>query len=57
MNGEKLYDLSLLEGLDDKESLLDVLNLFWKIHPTKSKNCLKWQLQTGMMKYINWLIS
>lgn len=28
MRNQKLYDLSLLEGLDDKDSLLDVLNLF-----------------------------
>jgi len=33
MAGEKLYDLSLLEGLDDKESLLDVLNLFLENTP------------------------
>ena len=33
MNSEKLYDLSLLEGLDDKESLLDVLNLFLENTP------------------------
>ncbi len=37
MNGEKLYDLSLLEGLDDKESLLDVLNLFLENTPTQIK--------------------
>lgn len=35
MNGEKLYDLSLLEGLDDKESLLDVLNLFLENTPNQ----------------------
>lgn len=33
MSSEKLYDLSLLEGLDDKESLLDVLNLFMENTP------------------------
>lgn len=37
MNGEKLYDLSLLEGLDDKESLLDVLNLFLENTPNQIK--------------------
>jgi CheY-like chemotaxis protein/HPt (histidine-containing phosphotransfer) domain-containing protein len=35
MNGEKLYDLSLLEGLDDKESLLDVLDLFLENTPNQ----------------------
>jgi len=35
MTGEKLYDLSLLEGLDDKESLLDVLNLFLDSTPSQ----------------------
>jgi HPt (histidine-containing phosphotransfer) domain-containing protein len=35
MNGEKLYDLSLLEGLDDKDSLLDVLNLFMENTPNQ----------------------
>lgn len=35
MNGDKLYDLALLEGLDDKESLLDVLNLFLESTPTQ----------------------
>lgn len=35
MNGEKLYDLSLLKGLDDKESLLDVLNLFLENTPSQ----------------------
>jgi PAS domain S-box-containing protein len=37
MNGEKLYDLSLLEGLDDKDSLLDVLNLFLENTPNQIK--------------------
>ncbi len=35
MNTQKLYDLSLLEGLDDKESLLDVLNLFLENTPAQ----------------------
>lgn len=35
MNSEKLYDLSLLEGLDDKDSLLDVLNLFLENTPAQ----------------------
>jgi len=37
MKGEKLYDLSLLEGLDDKDSLLDVLNLFLENTPNQIK--------------------
>ncbi len=37
MNEEKLYDLSLLEGLDDKDSLLDVLNLFLENTPDQIK--------------------
>ncbi len=40
MNGEKLYDLSLLEGLDDKESLLDVLNLFLENTPNQINELL-----------------
>lgn len=40
MNGEKLYDLSLLEGLDDKDSLLDVLNLFLENTPNQIKELL-----------------
>ncbi len=40
MNGEKLYDLSLLEGLDDKESLLDVLNLFMENTPNQIKELI-----------------
>ncbi|MBL0882812.1 MAG: PAS domain S-box protein [Chitinophagaceae bacterium] len=35
MNSRKLYDLSLLEGLDDKDSLLDVLNLFLENTPVQ----------------------
>lgn len=35
MDSEKLYDLSLLEGLDDKDSLLDVLNLFLENTPAQ----------------------
>lgn len=35
MNSQKLYDLSLLEGLDDKDSLLDVLNLFLENTPAQ----------------------
>jgi len=35
MNSQKLYDLSLLEGLDDKDSLLDVLNLFLENTPVQ----------------------
>lgn len=35
MNGQKQYDLSLLEGLDDKDSLLDVLNLFLENTPVQ----------------------
>ena len=40
MNDEKLYDLSLLEGLDDKESLLDVLNLFLENTPDQIRELL-----------------
>lgn len=35
MDREKLYDLSLLEGLDDKDSLLDVLDLFLENTPAQ----------------------
>src|SRR6202008_5018382 len=34
---EKLYDLSLLEELDDKESLFDVINLFLDNTPAEVK--------------------
>lgn len=40
MNGEKLYDLSLLEGLDDKDSLLDVLNLFMENTPNQIRELI-----------------
>ncbi len=40
MDQEKLYDLSLLEGLDDKESLLDVLNLFLENTPAQVKELM-----------------
>lgn len=40
MSDEKLYDLSLLEGLDDKDSLLDVLNLFLENTPNQIKELM-----------------
>lgn len=41
MQPEKLYDLGLLEGLDDKESLLDVLNLFLENTPNQVQEMLQ----------------
>ncbi len=47
-DNEKLYDLSLLEELDDKESLLDVISLFLDNTPGEIKQLLE------MVQEKNW---
>ncbi|NCT93319.1 MAG: PAS domain S-box protein [Chitinophagaceae bacterium] len=48
MTQEQLFDLSLLEGLDDRDSLLDVLNLFLENTP------LQVQELSGLAASQNW---